>query len=232
MRNIIKNLMPTPPYKKGFTLAEVLITLVIIGVIAAITIPSLINKTRNQEYVSKLKKAYSTLAQATKLIVAEEGMPRADKGGWATSGENLYLLYKKHLLKSRDCEGNVGCFEQGGYVGLNGTDQSNFNVAASEKYNFRKLVLSDGVQIRFDGISTDCSTSRTGSSNFCAWMHVDINGAKKPNTYGRDLFEFIIKENGGLYPVGCDNEETDKCDREHSGRACACKVIREDAMNY
>ena len=40
----------------GFTLAEVLITLVIIGVITAITVPSLINKTNNQEYVSRLKR--------------------------------------------------------------------------------------------------------------------------------------------------------------------------------
>ena len=51
--------------KSAFTLAEVLITLVIIGVIAAITVPTLINKTNKQEYGSKLKKAYSTLSQVT-----------------------------------------------------------------------------------------------------------------------------------------------------------------------
>ena len=68
---------------RGFTLAEVLITLVIIGFIAAMTIPTLINKTNNQEYVSKLKKAYSTLSQATNRIITEEGNPRGDIGGWA-----------------------------------------------------------------------------------------------------------------------------------------------------
>ena len=47
---------------RGFTLAEVLITLVIIGVIASMTIPTLMNKTNKQEYVSRLKKAYSTLS--------------------------------------------------------------------------------------------------------------------------------------------------------------------------
>ena len=57
--------------KIAFTLAEVLITLVIVGVIAALTIPSMINKTNNQETVSRLKKAYSTLAQATQRIIFE-----------------------------------------------------------------------------------------------------------------------------------------------------------------
>ena len=68
---------------RGFTLAEVLITLVIIGVIAAMTIPTLMNNTNKQEYVSKLKKAYSTLSQATNRIITEEGNPRGDIGGWA-----------------------------------------------------------------------------------------------------------------------------------------------------
>ena len=76
-------------YNFGFTLAEVLITLVIIGVIAAITVPTLINKTQNQEYVSKLKKAYSTFTQATNQIIAEEGTPNASKGGWANSPESI-----------------------------------------------------------------------------------------------------------------------------------------------
>ena len=63
--------MFTPPkkntkviIKKGFTLSEVLITLVIIGVIAAITIPTIIAGSRKSEYSARLKKFYSTLTQA------------------------------------------------------------------------------------------------------------------------------------------------------------------------
>ena len=83
-----------------------MITLVIIGVIAAITVPTLINKTNNQEYVSKLKKTYSTLAQATNQIIAEEGSP---KNGWVSSGDNIYKLYKKHLKNVKDCGTGTGC---------------------------------------------------------------------------------------------------------------------------
>ena len=63
-----------------------------------------------------------------------------------------------------------------------------------------------------------------------------MNGEKKPNTYGKDVFTFAIKENG-LYPVGCDSEGG--CDGapnfstySGSGVSCACKVLREGAINY
>lgn len=51
----------------GFTLAEVLITLGIIGIVAAMTIPTLIANTNSQKYRSTLKKTVSTLSQAAKL---------------------------------------------------------------------------------------------------------------------------------------------------------------------
>ena len=53
--------------KRAFTLAEVLITLVIIGVIAAITVPTLVNSYTQQTYISALKKNYSVLSNAFKL---------------------------------------------------------------------------------------------------------------------------------------------------------------------
>lgn len=49
---------------KGFTLAEILVTLMIIGIIAALTIPSLIQNTKKNEYVAGLKKASSSFSDA------------------------------------------------------------------------------------------------------------------------------------------------------------------------
>ena len=57
---------------RSFTLAEVLITLVIIGVIAAITVPTLMAQYRKKEYVTQLKKAYSTLSNGFKLAMTNE----------------------------------------------------------------------------------------------------------------------------------------------------------------
>ena len=64
--------------KLGFTLAEVLITLVIIGVIAAMTVPTLMNNTNAQEFRSALKKAISGVNQALTLNYALEGLAAND----------------------------------------------------------------------------------------------------------------------------------------------------------
>ena len=221
------------PYcNNAFTLAEVLITLVIIGVIAAMTVPTLMNNTNNQEYVSKLKKAYSTLAQATNLIIAEEGTPRADKGGWATNSQNIYNLYKKYLLNAKDCATTRGCFNQGAYKHLKGGTESNWN----EQTSNNKLILADGTQILFSSFTDDeCASNNiygSSSKNICGLIYIDINGEKKPNTIARDVFGFVIKENG-LYPQGCDYDTA--CDPnvvESLTYSCACKILREGAMNY
>ena len=66
--------------KKGFTLAEVLITLAIIGVVAALTIPSVIVKTQQQEFKTAAKKAYSVLSQAVQLTEVKDGYTFANGG--------------------------------------------------------------------------------------------------------------------------------------------------------
>lgn len=70
--------MPPPP--EAFTLAEVLITLGIIGVVCALTIPSLIQKHRERAQIVKLKKVYSILNTAFNTAIAEHG----DINTWTT----------------------------------------------------------------------------------------------------------------------------------------------------
>ncbi len=213
----------------AFSLAEILITLVIIGVIAAITVPSLINKTNNQEYVSRLKKVYSVLAQATNQIIAEEGTPRADKGGWASSTLNVYSLYKKKLIDAQDCSDAKGCVLQGKlkYLDNSGTTATDFS---QENISFRKLVLNDGTQVVFDEINGECNATSMQDTDICAFLFVDVNGSRKPNTLGRDVFYFIIKEKG-LYPRGCADGYCNGPENA-KGVGCGCKVLREGAMNY
>lgn len=68
-----KKIMSTFKIFKGFTLAEVLITLGIIGVVAAITIPTLISNNQKQALATSIQKFYSTMTQAVKLSEAENG---------------------------------------------------------------------------------------------------------------------------------------------------------------
>ena len=96
-----------------------------------------------------------------------------------------------------------------------------------------KLVLNDGSHIFFsvNAQQQSCSFNDGGSNNQCAEILVDVNGEKGPNKIGRDFFYFVIKENG-LFPHSCDDEGYCNGPKSVGGIGCACKVIRENAMNY
>lgn len=207
--------------KYGFTLAEVLITLVIIGVVAAMTIPTVINNTKKQEYVSKLKKVYSTLTQATNLIIAEEGPVPV----WSDEKGVVHGYYKKKLVNAKECGYNTGCFEQGPYKYLNNGYSGNWDAVGS----YYKLILADGVQINLGAFNPACDTVSVDEENICMGIDVDLNGGKGPNAVGRDVFEFLLKKDG-LYPRGIGKENT--CNNYNSGYNCAAKVLKEGAMNY
>ena len=76
--------------KKGFTLAEVLITLAIIGIVAALTIPSVISNYQQQEFKTGLKKAVSVLNEAIQMNIVQEGETPYDNS-------NLFLYLQKHM---------------------------------------------------------------------------------------------------------------------------------------
>ena len=76
--------------KRGFTLAEVLITLAIIGVVAAISIPSVISNTQQQEFKTGLRKAVSVLNSAITMNMAIEGESPYDNA-------NLFGYLQRHM---------------------------------------------------------------------------------------------------------------------------------------
>ena len=213
----------------AFTLAEVLITLVIVGVIAAMTIPTLMNNTNKQEYVSRLKKAYSTLSQATNRIIAEEGMPRGDIGGWATSTTNVYNLYLKHLSTAKACGNGTECMNHQIYSFYGTPYNLSFNIANN---NYKRFALADGVQVAVGDIKTSCDWHIEGL-DVCGRIFVDVNGEKGPNKLGFDVYQFFLDANKFLYPAGCSSGAN--ClggSADEKGVYCACKVLREGAINY
>ena len=209
----------------GFTLAEVLITLVIIGVIASMTIPTLMNNTNKQDYVSRLKKTYSTLAQATNRIIADEGTPKSAVGGWAGSHTDIFNHYKKYLSNAKECQVGQSCFSSIDYKYLNGADHT-FDMMDLTTYG--RLVLADGsfVNFLFDNANCNGGQQTDELNKVCAYLHVDINGAKGPNVFGRDAFRFYLSEYG-LFPTNCDLNQTN-C----NGYNCACAVLRDGTMTY
>ena len=218
-------ILPPPSrnkHTKGFTLAEVLIALVIIGIISAITISSLIQSTQKQEFVSSLKKTYSVLSQATNRIIAEEGVPGGGSG-WSDNTDNVYTLYKRYLNNAKECKiGMKGCSNHS-IINLKGN-----KVDGDWFHNDgrNRLVLADGVQLEF-GVGVNNLCSNHGGSR-CYWIIVDLNGDKKPNVSGRDIFLFE-GFNDGLFPQCGSNCNALSDSMNYS---CACKVLIEGKMDY
>lgn len=214
----------------GFTLAEVLITLGIIGVVAAMTIPTLMNKTQNEEMVTGLKKAYSILSQATLSLINENG----DYSGWApvdgtNAGVNdFYNLYKPYLSVVKDCGNDTdGCWAQS--KNLAGANTGNSYGFGTQTKNF---VLSDGMNVSIDIYSPIVSLNgvNTNSSLSIVQFAVDVNGNKKPNTLGKDVYLFVLTQYG-LFPAGKDNNSSG-CSTGSLGGNCAARVLNEGAINY
>ena len=193
--------------KVAFTLAEVLITLGIIGVVAALTLPSLIQHNVEKQRVSQLKKAYSELSQAYNLAVEEYGSPTE----WGMTGmydeQSHYIMasnMKKFLKLSEDCvdmsdsEAKKVCGQEGkvgkSYI-QNGIIQN------TVKRNGRSLILSDGTTLAFRVYTGRCSFQYGAIKNVCGTITVDVNGSKYPNQVGEDQFGiFFTKEK--LVPAG------------------------------
>ena len=149
--------------KLGFTLAEVLITLGIIGVVAAMTIPTLMNQTGQAEFKTGFKKIVSTLNQAITMNVA---LDSADFGA-LTSGTTAGSATVYNMFTGRMNVINTAA----GAVTTMGTA---FNTGAASNYT---LYFSDGMAVSFPQAATACTTAGQAGCR----MVVDVNGAKKPN---------------------------------------------------
>ncbi len=178
--------------KKAFTLAEVLITLGIIGIVAALTIPTLMQKTQKQQTVVALKKAYSTLQQAVKLSEIDNGS--VDDWEFDVSklnAQGFYETYLKPYLSVSKEYFNVSRPENVSYRQLSGEDNSAWSYYYSST---PKIILNDGTIIAISNLGTNYKL-----------IHVDINGFKKPNQRGKDSFSFVIQPNYGVTPYGFGN---------------------------
>jgi len=173
----------------GFTLAEVLITLGIIGVVAALTLPTLIANHKKQVYVSQLKAFYSQMSQAVQKMRADTGCSDlncmglgydVDDDEW---NENLYNLINSQMniikyVKKPVVEDMVGFYNliqsshaYGDYTCLSRVTPKDVVFYAKNGVKFEMIMNTDEFITIF----------------------VDVNGEnKKPNILGRDVFHFII----------------------------------------
>ena len=126
--------------KYGFTLAEILITLGIIGVIAVCTIPNVIQNTQEKVAVTALRKAYSALSQAFTFAVQENGTPENwDLGN--NGALNILNNLAPYLKIKKNCQNGTGCWITGSTY-LNGTpDEESWVSIPIQRRNLKMVVL-------------------------------------------------------------------------------------------
>ena len=186
---------------KAFTLAEVLITLGIIGIVAALTLPSVITKYQKKQTVAQLKKAYSTISQALVTSQYENGnisewnlsniAPVTPSGSadQAVAEYNSVLgsILNKYFFPYMDIVDDCGLFckrqQNVKRTGLNPQEEVSWY-----SRNHYVTYLKDGTIIAF---SLDAKGGDAPAFQYL-YIHVDINGDNKPNIYGRDIFVFMF----------------------------------------
>jgi len=216
--------------RKGFTLAEVLITLGIIGVVAALTIPTLIANYQKTQYVAALKKSYAEVTEALKLMANDHGCPDdlrcTGVFNWNTGdGSNHTILgneFKKYFKLAKDCgitynanDESTKCMTDSyspaynTYLG----NRSDLNTFAGGY----RLITADGFSISLSSYGpcnlnwAHNSDKNLNMSAVCGVMYIDVNGLKGPNSFGRDIFWFFITNGKGpaIYPAGGSELATD-----------------------
>lgn len=216
----------------AFTLAEVLIIIGIIGIVANLTIPTLLQGLQYKTYSTMLKKAYSTLESAIRSAVSDGGLD----GTWANSGTFAQSV-KPYLNILTDCGYNTGmnCFAKDVmYKELDNSDDFQFDNNPWD-YKFR---LADGTAYAIHVNNATCtgvSGTTLALQNVCGYIVVDTNGDKPPNKDGLDAFLFRLTKYG-LIPFGSAGETARPvtgCRRDQpNGENCTAWVIYQENMDY
>lgn len=171
----------------GFTLAEVLIVLGIIGIVAETTIPTLVNNVQDQVLKTSWKKAFSEISQVTMDIKNENG---GDLTGLFANADTVATLYAEKIKTTSICRVSAG------QTCMAGTYSS----------SDASLTSVDGMVFAVGYVDPNCNNSTWGLANFgqnlCTELYIDVNGTKKPNKEGKDLFWLGIAPNSVVIPAG------------------------------
>lgn len=242
--------MKTNLKRSAFTLAETLIVIGIIGVIAALTIPSLSNETNSKEAVTKLKKTQAILEDAYGRAEAQYGT----LSEWTTLNTSTFTQRISASMKtSKVCSltaSDTSCFGSLATAKAYKVTASAPDLSTDLSSNtVGKLILSDESSIGFLISDSNCGTKVTEDANatslpdlqkVCGTVTIDINGPSKGKSiWGRDLFAFYITQHG-LYPVGMDGDARAKF-KENCyavvpsggvGSGCTAWVLTNGNMDY
>ena len=200
---------------KGFTMAEVLITIGIIGVVAAMTLPGLIADKRRTELYNQLQVAYSLISQALSRMNAENEYPVIPSD---YDGRKFKEAFIKYFDSPIDCGWGGVWNTTNSDLCMTGEGNTEGTGDISEAYTtFNKAsnkiganLLDDGQFALKNGMLILIENPEISPADLL--ISVDVNGKNKnknPNAWGHDLFTFQIVSDGRLLPMGADGTAYD-----------------------
>lgn len=226
LRNLLSSkLQISVNYKIAFTLAEVLITLLILGVVASLTIPAIIQNTQDKELYITWRKVFGDISQATTMLSSNNGINFAGYDTFRDSYANVMNFTKQDITK---------------------------NIFASSYYNYKNpssqgwdasgdtapaVILPNGVLIRFESnyLDSNCQRNSGSLTGLCGFLTLDINGKKGPNMFGKDLYRiWIANENGDYTIYAWGNDDGHICQAGSTAAwtsdGCSVQALYKDQM--
>ena len=225
--------------RRAFTLAEVLITLGIIGVVAAMVLPTLISEFQEKVWITRLKHTAAVLTQAYMMASIEHGV----SAEWNHSGSDeqraeRYFNYLKNYIQKPLVS------DKRFYYTINGLDGVGAFAPGMNSSSHYGFVLNNGTIISLmktasNGQGDDVENGHEyGENQYFVGLIVDVNGQQKPNVLGKDVFLLFLEPNKVVvegYDLWWVTERC--CSRTESGggwngNACATWVLKMGNMDY
>ena len=222
--------------KLAFSLTELIVTVAIIGVIASMTIPTMMTKINNARNTAVIKEDYAILQQVLRIahhdgIITNYTTPD-DRIETIKLFENHFL---PHMRVMRKCYGEEDCWSDkvlklNGQIGDAYQDNKGCGLGSITFHMF------NGSSICMDDLYGTTITNEFGveSSNYIDLaFYIDVNGSwRKPNTYGKDIFIVIFNNNeqGRMLPAGNDKTDEDvekDCSAGGTGIYCLSYFMRK-----
>ena len=213
--------------KKAFTLAEVLITLGIIGVVAALTLPSVVQNYQKRSLEVATQKFYSVMSQAIKQYMADEGVDDLRQSSLSTTDDDSDEVitakndeFFKKYLKAQICEDD--CFADSYKTQ---TGETSYAIGKSTNdYYIGRYLLPDGMVVNpgCRGIGRDGTPGD---------LYVDVNGRKGPNKIGYDLWSMTVFYDGTIDESGLTPEcrkNNNNCNVPYGNYGSTPKEIRDN----
>jgi prepilin-type N-terminal cleavage/methylation domain-containing protein len=209
----------------GFTLAEVLITIAIVGVVAAMTIPNLIQKSKEKATVAKLRETYAILSQAYRHAVAEYGTPDGWKSpqclGDGVCHSDLAKPMKQYMKLAADCVLKTKEYTE---------------KYCSDKYStanfYTSVKLINGTVLIFRSWNPECLFSyNSNKKTVCGEIMVDLE-PDKTEKRGENFFDFYLTTEGVVPEQYCNKASTAHSSVVPAMSACAAWAIYKGNMDY